>query len=95
MPACAAAPGMPQTTLEASSWAITLPPAARSPAAAHAVRAHAGQDHGENAALPDIDRRGEQRVDRGLAEIDQRAVIEGDRGRAVTYDRIWRPPGAR
>src|SRR5882672_9493969 len=28
MPACAAAPGIPQTTLEASSWAITFPPAA-------------------------------------------------------------------
>src|SRR6266850_1070655 len=28
MPAFAAAPGIPQTTLEASSWAITLPPAA-------------------------------------------------------------------
>src|ERR1700744_1620186 len=28
MPALAAAPGMPHTTLEASSWAITLPPAA-------------------------------------------------------------------
>ena len=28
MPALAAAPGMPHTTLVASSWAITLPPAA-------------------------------------------------------------------
>jgi len=27
IPAFAAAPGMPHTTLEASSWAITLPPA--------------------------------------------------------------------
>ena len=35
-PAAAAAPGMPHTTLEPSSWAITLPPAsamARAPAA--------------------------------------------------------------
>ena len=47
-------------------------------AAAHAVRPHAGEDHGHDGALPDVDRRHEQRVDRGFAEIDRRSVIERD-----------------
>jgi hypothetical protein len=56
-------------------------------AAAHTVGAHAGQDHGENVAVPDVDGRGEERIDRGLAEIDGGAVVERDRGlRAVAHD---------
>src|ERR1700687_4454306 len=96
MPAFAAAPGIPHTTLEASSWAITLPPAAtislppRMPsepmpvstnartAPRHPAEAHPGQHASQNAALPDIDRGGKQRIDGGLAEIDRRPVVESD-----------------
>src|SRR5215210_1383338 len=49
-------------------------------AAAHAVRAHAGQHEGENAGVPDVDRGSEQRVDRRLAEIDRWPVIKRDYG---------------
>src|SRR5260370_20730537 len=52
-------------------------------AAAHPVRAHAGQHDGQNAALPNIDRGGEQWVDRGLAEIDRRSIVESDHGIAA------------
>ena len=70
MPASATAPGMPQTTLVASSCAITLPPAATMSArAAHAVGAHAGQDQRQDPAAPDLGGGGEQRIDRRLAEI--------------------------
>ena len=47
-PAATAAPGMPHTTLEPLSWAITLPPAsAMAQRARGAVRAHAGEHDAE------------------------------------------------
>ena len=46
--------------------------------ALRAVRPHPGQHHGEDVGLPDLGRRGEQRIDRRLAEIDLRSVIESD-----------------
>ena len=79
---------MPHTTLVASSCAITLPPAAtislppRMPSEPMPVRID-----GQDAALPDVDRGREQRIDGGLAEIDRRAVIERDRDvRAAAHD---------
>ena len=72
---------MPHTTLVASSWAITLPPAATMSAAPlRAVRAHAGEDERKAAGAPHLRRRGEQRIDRRLAKIDRRVVAERDRG---------------
>ena len=75
---------MPQTTLVASSCAMTWPPAATIDLrAAQAVRAHAGQHQRQHLAAPDLGGRGEQRIDRRLAEIHQRAVVDRDHGRAV------------
>ena len=72
---------MPQTTLLASSCAITLPPAATMSAApCSAVRSHAGEDQRQAGRSPDRRRRGKQRVHRRLAEIDEVAVVERDPG---------------
>ena len=49
--------------------------------AAGAVGAHAGEDHRKDAGAPDLRGGREQRIDRRLAEIDQRPVIERDRRR--------------
>ncbi len=51
--------------------------------AVHSVRAHAGEDHGQDRAAPDLGCRGEQRVDGGPAEIDERPVVQRDRRCAV------------
>ena len=76
---------MPQITLVASSCAITLPPAATiCRRATGAVAAHAGHHQRQVPGTPDFGRRGEQRIDRRLAEIDRRPVVEHDhRGAAA------------
>ena len=59
---------------------MSLPP--RMPSEPMPVRITA-----RHAALPDVDGRGEQRIDRGLAEIHRRAVVERDRRLgAVAHD---------
>ena len=78
-PACATERGMPQTTLVASSCAMTLPPAATISAAPRgAVGAHAGENERQSAAPHTCRRRREQRIDRRLAEIDRRIVAKRD-----------------
>ena len=63
-----AAPGMPHTTLVASSCAITA--AGGDEVLGRACRrSPCRQDHRQDAALPDIDRAREQRIDRGLAKF--------------------------
>ena len=51
--------------------------------AAQAVRAHAGEHQRQHLGAPDRGGRGKQRVDRRLAEIDQRPVVDRDHGDAV------------
>ena len=87
---------MPQTTLVASSCAITAPPAATMLfGALQAVRAHAGEDQAEHPLAPDRGGRGKHRIDRRLAEIDRRTVGERDHRDAVAArDLMCLPPGA-
>ena len=51
--------------------------------AAQAVRAHAGEHQGEHLRAPDLGGRRKQRIDGGLAEIHQRAVVDRNDGHAV------------
>ena len=75
-PACAIAPGMPQTTEVASSCTRTVPPAARTAAAPAAVGAHAGQHDGQNRAVVGGRGRAEQGVHRRAAEVLRRALVQ-------------------
>ena len=97
-PASTAEPGMPQTTLVASSCAITLPPAATIVGGAvGAVGAHAGEDQRQIPGAPDLGGGREQRIDRRLAEIAPAApsssAITAVPSRRAT--RMCLPPGAR
>ena len=88
---------MPQTTLVASSWAMTAPPAStieRAPLAP--VAAHPGQDHAEDAGAVGLRYAAEHRVDGGPAEILGRLLGQADhaRGRSPVATFIWKSPGA-
>ena len=95
-PAATAAPGMPQTTEVASSCAMTLPPALTTSAApVGAVGAHAGQDQRQIPGAPDFGGGGKQRIDRGLAVVHRRAVIEHDHCGAVAARDLHVPAAGR
>ena len=53
------------------------------PCAGEAVGTHAGQHQRQHLAAPYRGGGGEQRIDRRLAEIDRRSVVDGDHRRAV------------
>src|SRR3984893_1286438 len=95
-PACATERGMPQTTLVASSWAITLPPAATISAApwvpsvpmpvrtsASALAPHTAAAEENNGSTDGL-----QKLIGGSSPS---AILMPSRSRTT---RIWRPPGA-
>ena len=87
---------MPQTTLVASSCAMTLPPALTTSAApVGAVGAHAGQDQRQIPGAPDLGGGRKQRIDRGLAVMHRRAVVEHDHRGAVAARDLHVPAAGR
>ena len=95
-PACATERGMPQTTLVASSCAMTLPPAADDIGrAVGAVGAHAGENDRERAAPHTVAADENIGSTAGLQKLiggsSPSAILMPSRSRTT---RMWRPPGA-
>ncbi len=76
-PIATASPGMPHTTLVASSWAIGRAAGfAHFLEAARAVLAHAREQQADGVAPHVLRNRAEQHINRRLVPIHRRAIIE-------------------